>query len=56
LPSDVFTVKLDIDSSQMSNSACRKARKKISSGDSAIPAASTPSICTVPSSNARVRS
>jgi hypothetical protein len=51
-----LTVKLDSDNSQISNSACRKARKNISSGDSVMQAGLTPSIWTVPSISARVRS
>src|SRR5262249_30367649 len=49
-------VKLESDNWQISNSACRKARKKISSGDKVIHAGLTPSIGTVPSISARVRS
>jgi hypothetical protein len=33
-----------------------RARKKISSGESVMPVALTPSICTLPSISARVRS
>ena len=53
LPKDV---RLDNDSSHTSNSAPRKARKKISSGDSVMKTGSTPSIATVPSMRGRVRS
>src|SRR6266545_8264461 len=52
----VLTVKLDIDSSQMSKSRVRKARKKISSGGSCMNTGSTPSIWTVPSNRGRARS
>jgi hypothetical protein len=51
-----LTVKLDSESSQMSNGASRKARKKISSGLSVMMTESTPSICTRPSISGRVRS
>ena len=44
LPCAVFTVELDNDNSQMSNSCARNARKKISSGDSVMKTGSTPSI------------
>jgi hypothetical protein len=56
LRSAVFTVKLDIDNSQMSKSMPRKARKKISSGGKFMNTGSTPSICTAPSMSGRTRS
>jgi hypothetical protein len=49
-------VKLLIDSSHMSKSAWRKARKKISSGSNIMNTGSTPSICTLPSTSGRTRS
>jgi hypothetical protein len=51
-----LTAKLERESSQMSKDASRKARKKISSGLSVRMSGLTPSICTVPSINGRVRS
>jgi hypothetical protein len=56
LPSAVFTVKLDIESSQISKSMLRNARKKISSGGRFMNTGSTPSIWTAPSINGRTRS
>ncbi len=56
LPLAVFTVKLESDSSQMSKSCVRRARKKISSGDNVMNTGSTPSICTAPLSSGRLRS
>jgi hypothetical protein len=55
-PAAVFTAKLERDSSQMSNSAWRKARKKISSGESVMTTGRTPSMPTLPSISGRVRS
>jgi hypothetical protein len=51
-----LTAKLDIDSSQMSKSWLRKARKKISSGGKFMKIGSTPSIRTAPSISGRTRS
>jgi hypothetical protein len=55
-PRAVPSTKLLSDSSQTSKSACRKARKNISSGDSNMKTGSTPSTRTRPSNRARVRS
>src|SRR2546423_505722 len=55
-PRAARTVKLESDNSAMSNSACRSARKKISSGSRVMNTDATPSIATLPSINGRTRS